>query len=133
MGEPWKIYQGQTEASFGSGSNPWEMSHYETSFAAATNGIETTGSVVSGGCSVYQMHGVSRLGVISFMQLFDLTGGPGTGYRPIASFPVMSASSQTFEFRNGKTLHNGLQMGWSSTYSTFTPVAGGSFYIDYKV
>jgi hypothetical protein len=128
-----RIYTGITEAAFGSGSNGWEMNHYETSFAVGQNGLETTGSVCSGSVTVYEVVGVNRTGTTLFVHLFDLTGGPGPGYRPICSLPVLSSSEKGFSWRTGKSLQYGLQMGWSTEYASFTGSANaGSFYAEYK-
>lgn len=132
MGEPWKVHAGAMEATFGSGSHPYELSHYITSLNAPTNGLEMTGSVISGACSVYEISGINRSGSTLYLQVFDLTGGPGPGYRPILSLPVLSSSQVSYGWRTGFSLRFGLQLGWSTEYSSFTGSASaGSLIAEY--
>lgn len=134
MGEPWKVHAGAMEATFGSGSHPYELSHYVTSFSDAVLGLETTGSVCSGACSVYEIAGINRSGSTVYLQLFDLTGGPGPGYRPLYSFPVSASSQISYGFRTGLSLSKGIQLGWSTNYSAFTASnSAGCFIIEYKI
>jgi hypothetical protein len=126
-------YIGITEASFGSGSNNWEMDHYETSFIGAQAGLETTGSVFSGSGAIYELVGVNRTGNTVFMQLFDLTGGPGAGALPIMSLPVLSSSEKGYSWRTGRSIKYGVQIGWSTGFSAFTASTNaGAFYVEYK-
>lgn len=127
------LYTQIAEAIFGSGSNLNELSHYQTSFVIGQDGLETTASVCSGSVMVYEVTGLNRLGSTVFMQIFDLTGGPGPGSRPICSIPILSASEKSYTFRTGKSLQYGLQVGWSTNYSAFTgSTNAGAFYVEYK-
>lgn len=121
-----------TEATFGSGSNSFELLHYETNFETLL-GLETTASVYSGTANCYVITGINRTTGTLFMQLFDLTGGPGPGFKPICSIPVLSSSGEGFQWRTGRSVRFGLQVGWSSGYSAFTSSANaGAFYVEYK-
>lgn len=134
MGEPWKVHAGAMEATFGSGSHPYELSHYITSFSDAVLGFDTTGSACSGACSVYEIAGINRSGSTLYLQMFDLTGGPGPGYRPVLSLPVLSSSQISYGFRTGYSLRLGLQLGWSTGYSAFTASGGaGTLLAEFKI
>ncbi len=119
------------EQTFGNNAN--ELFHYETSFAIGRNGLETTASVYAGAARIYEIVGVNRTTGTLFLQVFDLTGGPGPGQRPIYSLPVLSASEKGFSWRTGRFVSTGIQLGWSSEYASFTGSANaGAIYVDYK-
>jgi hypothetical protein len=132
MAEFWKVGQGAYEAIYSSGGFPYDLSRYETSFGAAL-GLETTASVISGSARLYEFTAVNRTGNTLFAQIFDLTGGPGPGARPIMSIPILSASEKGFSWRTGRSFVSGVMAGWSTDYSAFTASANaGAFYIEYR-
>ena len=131
--EPWKIFSGMYEMVFGSGSALNETNIYQTSFVVGVNGLETSASVISGSARLYEVSGVNRSGSTVFLQVFNLTGAPGPGYRPEFSWPVLSCSEKTYSFRTGKPLALGIQLAWSSNYSSLTASNdAGTFIAEWK-